>query len=134
MLKRTAAVLFLLALLAGACGVDRPPPQHGTGGTAAEDIRGTIGLSVLTLTNPFFKVIADTMSEEAAKHGYRVVTVSGEMNVARQQDQVKDFLVQKVAAIVLCPCDSKGIGQAIQEANRQGVPVFTADIACLAPG
>lgn len=37
-------------------------------------------------------------------------------------------------AIVLCPCDSKAIGPAIQEANAAGVPVFTADIACLAPG
>src|SRR5262249_59349374 len=46
----------------------------------------------------------------------------------------KDFIVQKVAAIVLCPCDSKSIGPAIQEANATGIPVFTADIACLAPG
>jgi ribose transport system substrate-binding protein len=42
--------------------------------------------------------------------------------------------VRKVAAIVLTPCDSKAIGPAIQEANAAGIPVFTADIACLAPG
>ena len=59
---------------------------------------------------------------------------SGEFDVARQQDQVKDFIVKRVAAIVLCPCDSRSIGPAIQEANAAGVPVFTADIACLAPG
>jgi ribose transport system substrate-binding protein len=41
--------------------------------------------------------------------------------------------VQKCAAIVLCPCDSKGIGPVIQEANAAGIPVFTADIKCLAP-
>ncbi len=93
--------------------------------------RGTIGLSVLTLTNPFFKVIADTMVAEAAKHGYEVIVTSGEFDVARQQHQVKDFLVQRVAAIVLCPCDSRAIGPVIQEANAAGVPVFTADIACL---
>lgn len=96
--------------------------------------KGTIGLSVLTLTNPFFKEIADKMKEEAAKHGYTVSVVSGEFDVARQQNQVKDFIVQKVAAIVLTPCDSKSIAPAIQEANTAGVPVFTADIACLAPG
>ena len=60
-------------------------------------------LSVLTLTNPFFTVIADSMKEEAAKHGYKVAVVSGEFDVAKQQNQVKDFIVQKVAAIVLCP-------------------------------
>ena len=46
---------------------------------------------------------------------------------------MKDFIVQRVSAIVLCPCDSKAIGPVIQEANAAGIPVFTADIACLAP-
>ena len=96
--------------------------------------KGVIGLSVLTLTNPFFKVIADTMAEEAAKHGYEVMAYSGENNPATQNDQVNDFIVQKAAAIVLTPCDSKAIGTAIKKANEAGIPVFTADIACLAEG
>src|SRR5262249_11105178 len=95
--------------------------------------KGLIGLSVLTLTNPFFKVIADSMTAEAKKHGYDVEVVSGEFDVAKQQNQVKDFIVKKVAAIVLTPCDSKSIGPVIKEANDAGIPVFTADIACLAP-
>lgn len=86
------------------------------------------------MTNPFFKEIADSMTREARKDGYEVLVVSGEFDVAKQQNQVKDFIVRKVAAIVLNPCDSKAIGPAIQEANAAGIPVFTADIACLAPG
>lgn len=100
---------------------------------AAEKTKGTIALSVLTLNNPFFKQIADSMTAEAAKHGYKVLAVSGDFDVARQQNQVKDFIVKKVSAIVLCPCDSKAIGPAIREANTAGIPVFTADIASLDP-
>ncbi len=96
--------------------------------------KGTIGVSVLTLTNPFFKVIGDTITAEGRKRGYDVVVTSGEFDVARQQNQVKDFIVKKVAAIVLCPCDSRSIGPAIEEASAAGIPVFTADIACMAPG
>ncbi len=124
----------LLVLLSG-CGrtgqdsAAPSPPAQGRPGT-----KGTIGLSVLTLTNPFFKDIADRMTEEMRKAGYTVNVVSGEFDVARQQNQVKDFIVQKAAAIVLTPCDSKAIGPAIKEANDAGIPVFTADIACLAPG
>jgi ribose transport system substrate-binding protein len=44
-----------------------------------------------------------------------------------------DFLVRKVAAIVVCPCDSRSIGTSIKAANDAGVPVFTADIAVLDP-
>ena len=60
------------------------------------------------------------MKDEAAKHGYDVVVVSGELYVARQQNQVKGFIVRKVAAIVLTPCDSKAIGSSIMEANAAG--------------
>jgi ribose transport system substrate-binding protein len=126
-------VLGLATTLCG-CGSSSGPAPKDNAHPAQPAHRGVIGLSVLTTTNPFFKVIADSMTEEAARHGYQVVVVSGEFDPARQQNQVKDFIVQKVSAIVLCPCDSKAVGPAIQEANAAGIPVFTADIACLAPG
>jgi ribose transport system substrate-binding protein len=125
-------IAFSLVAFVAGCG------SHD-GGTAAGPAppgpsKGTIGVSVLTLTNPFFKVIGDTITAEARKQGYAVIVTSGEFDVARQQNQVKDFIVRKVAAIVLCPCDSRSIGPAIEEAAAAGIPVFTADIACLAPG
>lgn len=123
--------VWLIAALAALFWVSCKPKAPDASQSQA---KGVIGLSVLTLTNPFFKEIADNMTKEAAKHGYAVAVVSGEFDPARQQNQVKDFIVQRVAAIVLTPCDSKAIGPAIQEANGVGIPVFTADIACLAPG
>lgn len=93
-----------------------------------------IGVSVLTLTNPFFKEIGDTISTEAAKHGYDTIVVAGERDAARQQAQVEDFLERGCAAIVLCPSDSRAVGTAISKCNAAGVPVFTADIASLAEG
>jgi ribose transport system substrate-binding protein len=93
-----------------------------------------IGVSLLTLTNPFFKDMGDTLRAEGEKRGYEVLITSGEFDPARQKDQVKDFLVRKATAIILCPCDSKSIGTSIIEANTAGVPVFTADIASIAPG
>lgn len=101
-------------------------------GCRATPEKKTIGISVLTMTNPFFKEIADVLTAEAGKEGYDVIAVSGDLDVVKQQKQVKDFLVKKVSAIVLCPCDSRAIGSVIKEANDAKVPVFTADIACLA--
>jgi ribose transport system substrate-binding protein len=128
-----AALLSGAALLVCAgCGRNDGSPASGSGD--APPNKGTIALTVLTLTNPFFKQIGDSMREEARQYGYDVLVVSGEFDVARQQNQVKDFIVKKVAAMVLTPCDSVAIGPAIKEANEAGIPVFTADIACLAPG
>ena len=115
-----------LGLLAG-CGGDEAPPETGP-----DKPGGVIGLSVLTMTNPFFKEIADVVTAEAAGHGYEVIVTSAEFDPARQRTQVKDFLVRKVSAMILTPADSKAVGTAIKEANEAGIPVFTADIASLA--
>src|SRR5262245_52310385 len=106
-------------------GCNRPAAPPTTPKSAK---KGVVGVSVLTLTNPFFKVIGDTITAELGKESYEVIVLSGDENINQQQNQVKDFLVRKVKAIVLCPTDSKAIGSVIQEANKQGVPVFTADI------
>jgi ribose transport system substrate-binding protein len=94
--------------------------------------KAVIGISVLTLANPFFRDLADAMTADANAHGMTTLVTSGEFDAARQRNQVADFVVRKVDAIVLCPCNSRAIGVAIAEANRAGIPVFTADIASLA--
>lgn len=90
--------------------------------------RGTIGYSALTTTNPFFVIIGDAMEEEAKRHGYDMIRVSGERDVNKQADQINEFITKEVAAIVINPCDSKSIGPAIKRANDAGIPVFTNDI------
>ncbi|MES2739163.1 MAG: substrate-binding domain-containing protein [Verrucomicrobiota bacterium] len=115
--------LGLLIALAGCGQPEAPAPT-----------RGTIGASLLTLDNPFFKVIGDNLAAEGRKQGYDVIVVSGDKDVAKQSNQVKDFIVKKVSAIVLSPCDSKSIVPVIQEANEAGIPVFTVDVPCNEPG
>jgi ribose transport system substrate-binding protein len=121
-----------LALMAG-CG--KSGESASTGATPANaGSQGTIGVSLLTLDNPFFKVIGDNITSEGRKNGYDTIVVSGDKDVAKQGNQIKDFIVKKVAAIVLSPCDSKAIVPVIQEANAAGIPVFTVDIPCNEPG
>jgi ribose transport system substrate-binding protein len=96
--------------------------------------KATIGVSLLTMTNPFFRELGDAMKDEAAKHQMEVILTAGEFDPARQHHQVSDFITRRVDAIVLSPCDSKSIGAAIAEANKAGIPVFTVDIAALASG
>jgi ribose transport system substrate-binding protein len=137
-MKPVASLISCLcaAFVISGCGPQKEPttstdsPNTVKPSTGQAD-KGTIGVSLLTLANPFFKDMGDAMTAEAEKHGYKVVIVDSEMDPARQRDQVNDFLVKKVSAIVLCPADSKSIGTSIQEANKAGIPVFTADIACL---
>ena len=119
-----------LAFLAG-CG---KPANTANTPSAPDKSKGTIGVSLLTLDNPFFKVIGDNITAEGKRRGYETIVVSGDKEVAKQGNQIKDFIVKKVSAIVLSPCDSKSIIPVIQEANAAGIPVFTVDIPCNEPG
>ena len=130
-MKHTLLIVLgcMLGLLNGCSqSADTPAPA-----TEAKS-RGMIGVSLLTLDNPFFKVIGDNISSEGSKHGYETIVVSADKDVAKQGNQIKDFIVKKVSAIVLSPCDSKSIIPVIQEANAAGIPVFTVDIPCNEPG
>lgn len=136
MLRRTLVVSTFTLIVALGCGQQpalQPPESANYGsspvpGTSVAEKKGTIGFSALTLTNPFFKTIADTMQGEAAKAGYDMIVVSGENDVKKQADQIDEFIVKGVNAIVLNPCDSQSIGPAIVKANEAGIPVFTNDI------
>ena len=126
-------LLTLLACTVGLLsGCDKSSEPRSSGGDPKG--RGMIGVSLLTLDNPFFKVIGDTITTEGKKQGYETIVVSGDKDVAKQGNQIKDFIVKKVSAIVLSPCNSKSIIPVIQEANAAGIPVFTVDIACNEPG
>ncbi|MDP6634453.1 MAG: substrate-binding domain-containing protein [Phycisphaerae bacterium] len=93
----------------------------------------TIGFSVLTMKNPFFKDLADDVTAAAKKHGYRVIIYNAEVNEATQDNHINDFVSRKVNAIILNPVNSKSVGESIKRANKAGIPVFTCDIKSLAP-
>jgi ribose transport system substrate-binding protein len=124
------SLCLCVPLLTGCSG----PSASAPGSAPKAGGERVIGVSLLTLENPFFKVIGDTITAEGKKHGYEVVVQSADEDAARQANQVKDFLVRRVSAIVLSPKESRSIVPVVQEANAAGIPVFTVDIPCLEPG
>lgn len=91
-------------------------------------LKGKIGVTCMDLTNPFFKLIANVMQEEAAKYGYEVVALSGGLDPAKQNNQLSDFVAQGYDAIFLNPVDSKAAGEGVKKAHEAGIPVFTYDV------
>ena len=127
------ALIAVLQLFTG-CGPSDQTSESSAEAAAVPNQQGTIGVSLLTLKNPFFKVIGDHITTEGKKVGFETIVLSADEDVAKQSNQVKDFIVQKVSAIVLSPCESKSIVPVIQEANQAGIPVITVDIPCNEPG
>jgi ribose transport system substrate-binding protein len=92
----------------------------------------TIGVSIQNREAQFYQDLEGGLKSGANKYGFTVQVVDAGRDNAKQQSQVEDFISKKVAAIVLTPYDSQAIGGAIVEANKAGIPVFTADIASTA--
>ncbi len=138
-MKRRCDGIFALAILTWLTGCGVPPstpsaPDASPGSPAPAETKGTIGFSALTLKNPFFKIIADSLTDEARKHGYEVIVNDAERDVNEQSKHVDNYIAQQVTAIVLNPADRIAIGPAIKKANEAGIPVFTCDLQCVAEG
>lgn len=129
LLTMLLAAVMMLAF--GACSKKEEPAKQPESRTSSGL---TIGVSLLTRTHPFYQDLEAGLKEAADAAGFKLLINAGEFDVAKQKDQIQDFVVRKVNAIIVSPCDSRSIGTAIKAANDAGIPVFTADIACLAEG
>jgi ribose transport system substrate-binding protein len=87
-----------------------------------------IGVSLLVTTHDFYKDLQAGLEQAAKEKGFKLLVQSGEKDVNKQITQMQNFVTQKVDAIIVCPADTKSIGAGVEEANKAGIPVFTADI------
>lgn len=94
-----------------------------------ETSRPQVGVTLLTEAHVFYQDLKRGMQQAADSLHIDLHVVAGEWDLARQTSQVENFVNQNMAAIVIAPVDSRGIVSAVEEANRAGIPVFTADIA-----
>lgn len=120
-------------LLCAACGLSIVLTSPAFGQEAKEARTKTIGVTLLTVQHQFYQDLRAGLEAEAGRHGYRLIITSGEFDSGRQSNQIDEFLVQRVDAIIVSPCDSRSVGASIDAANQAGVPVVTADIASTSP-
>lgn len=118
---RLVAVIMITSLLVS-CS-----PGTSVNDAPTTSVKGRIGMTCMDLTNPFFKLISDVMTEEAAKYGYEIVSADGNNDPAVQNNQIADFIAQGYDAIFLNPADANAAGDAARNAHEAGVPLFTFD-------
>lgn len=121
---RTLCLVGALCAVVAVCGCQ----GGGQGGGRPGGSGKRVGVTLLTREHEFYRELEAGLREAAGKAGYEVIITSGDFDLAKQQSQIENFVVQRVDAIVVCPADSKGIGPAIDQASQAGIPVFTADI------
>ncbi len=130
-LKQKQLKLLTVALIvAAAC---RRTEDAASSPAPSASANKTIGVSLLTMQHQFYQDLRAGMEDAAALHGYSLIISAAEFDATRQANQIDEFIVQKVDAIVVSPCDSRSVGASIVAANDARIPVFTADIANTSP-
>jgi ribose transport system substrate-binding protein len=95
---------------------------------SAKDLN-KIGISLGTLSNPFFVALANGATAEAKKTNPNVEVLSFgyDYDMAKQFSQIDNFISAGVDLILLNPADSQAIGPAIKRAQEAGIVVVAVD-------
>jgi len=92
-----------------------------------DDGKTVIGLTVPSLTHPFFVYLRDNVLDEAETLGVKVIAVGAEDKAAKQMSIIEDFMVRGVDGVLVSPIGADAIVPAIEALNEAGIPVATVD-------
>jgi len=117
-----AAVLAASLALCG-CG-----EKGGDGKGRASGKGRTIGITFMSLSNPFFQACKRSAAAVVAAKGDSLMEINAEHDAATLLNGVETLLNARVACILLNPVNSDAASSAVLKANAAKVPVVTFDV------
>ena len=87
----------------------------------------TVGLSMYTLSAPYFAAQAAAVQQAADELGFTLISVDAGNDLNKQLADVEDLLAQGIDVLIFNPKDPIGAIPATQAATAAGVPVFIID-------
>ena len=99
-----------------------------SGGTAADNGKGTIWYSTKNSTEQVHVAFANGVEAEAQALGFNADTVVAEADAAKQNDQLNNLIMNmNPAAIVVNPYDSDSVADVLNRARDKGIPIAVID-------
>lgn len=99
----------------------------GCSQTGGDDGQLVIGLTVPSLTHPFFIYLRDNVMAEAETLGVKVITMDAEDVAAKQMAICEDFIARGVDGVLMSPIGTDSLVPAVEALNQAGIPVATVD-------
>ena len=87
----------------------------------------TIGLSMYTLSAPYFAAQTAAVEARAAEYGMNVIAVEAGNDLNKQLADVEDLLARGIDILIFNPKDPLGAVPATRMATEAGVPIFIID-------
>ena len=137
-MKKTLALLLavVMMLALAACGggdkpADSAPADTGkpaesapadTNVPEAPAEGGTIGVCIYQFTDAFMTTYRNALQEILEGKGYKVTTVDGANDQAKQNEQINTFITQGVDALIINPVMTSAADQIIATVKAAGIP------------
>lgn len=87
----------------------------------------TFGYTCMTMNNPFFIILEQSIRDKVEANGDKLITMDPAMDVAKQINQIEDLITQGIDAIYLNPVDWEGIRPALVALKDAGIPIINFD-------
>ena len=113
--------ILATAALAGGLAVAAAP------GASAADKPVKIGVSMRTLSAPYYGALQQAVEKEAKAQGAQTVAVDANNDMVKQIADVEDMLSQNIDVLVMDPRDAKGLVGVTKEAAAAKIPVIIID-------
>lgn len=109
---------------------------NGSGVTRAESVQPqqekpkVVGASFASGEASYQETLGDLLKKQAEtdQDQYRLEIKYANWNVSKQEEQIKDFIKNKVDAIILCPVNAKSFLNVLKDAKKAGIPVINLNM------
>lgn len=85
------------------------------------------GATYMTMNNPFFEVINETIRATVESNGDILITRDPALDAVRQTQQIYDLIDEGVEAILIAPVDFEKIIPAVEYGRQKGVKIIFVD-------
>jgi len=123
-MKKAISIVLasLMALSLAACGSTAPVTE-----ASASNSGRKFGATYMTMNNPFFGAMNDSIKEKVEANGDILITLDPALDQTKQISQIEDMISQGVEVIFLNPVDWKGVKPALDACKAAGVLVVNVD-------
>ncbi len=96
-------------------------------GEEVETEKYTFGFSCLTKDNPYFIELEASLRKNIEAEGHTLIVKDAKSDATLQNQQIDEFIEEKVDAVFLTPVDWIEIGPALDRLNEAGIKIINLD-------
>lgn len=85
------------------------------------------GATYMTMNNPFYAVVNNEIVKMVENHNDKLIVLDPMLDVEKQNEQIHNFIDQKVDGIFVNPIDFQKIEPALVAAHEANIPIIVVD-------